>query len=44
MELHQFSENDGLPQIDKVWELNINELVIDPKPFARGAFSQVHTV
>lgn len=44
MSLHQFSESDGLPQIEKVWELDVNELVIEPKPFARGAFSQVYKV
>jgi hypothetical protein len=44
MDLYQFSESDGLPQIEKVWELDVNELVIEPKPFARGAFSQVYKV
>lgn len=44
MDLHQFSESDGLPQIEKVWELDVNELVIEDKPFARGAFSQVYKV
>lgn len=44
MDSHQFSEKDGLPQIEKVWELDVNELVIESKPFARGAFSQVYKV
>jgi serine/threonine protein kinase len=33
---------DGLPGTEKVWELDDKELVIDTKPFARGAFSRVH--
>lgn len=44
MDMLQFSESDGLPQIEKVWDLDMNELVMEPKPFAHGAFSQVYKV
>lgn len=37
-----YTEVDGLPGTERVWELDEKELVVAPKPFAKGAFSHVH--
>lgn len=33
---------DGLPDMGRVWELDVNELTSESKPFARGAFGKVY--